>query len=105
MQPMTLLYPAIVAPDEGGRFLVKFPDLPEALTDGATRAEALAEAADCLSEALASRIIDGETIPLPTTWAEVDALPSGLGSALFDFIWTYRGDGPDQRALHPPHRS
>jgi len=45
---------------------------------------------------------DGETIPLPTTWAEVDALPSGLGSALFDFIWTYRGDGPDPTPAGAP---
>jgi predicted RNase H-like HicB family nuclease len=42
---------------------VRFPDLPDALTDGADPAEALAEAADCLSAALASRIIDGEDIP------------------------------------------
>ncbi|WP_395829367.1 type II toxin-antitoxin system HicB family antitoxin [Elstera sp.] len=91
MQPMTLLYPAIVAPDEGGRFLVKFPDLPEALTDGATRAEALAEAADCLSEALASRIIDGETIPLPSAATDgmVPVAPDqtiALKAALYDAL-------------------
>jgi antitoxin HicB len=39
--------------------------LPEALTDGADEAEALAEAADCLSEALAGRINRGEDIPPP----------------------------------------
>jgi antitoxin HicB len=60
-------YPATFDWDEeGGRFLVRFPDLPEALTDGADRQEALAAAADCLSEALASRIVDGEEIPPPT---------------------------------------
>jgi antitoxin HicB len=56
-------YPAILEPDEDGRLLVHFPGLPEALTDGANEAEALHEAADCLSEALASRIVDGEEIP------------------------------------------
>jgi antitoxin HicB len=45
---------------------VHFPGLPEALTDGADEAEELAEAADCLSEALAGRIVDGEEIPTPT---------------------------------------
>jgi len=45
--------------------VVWFPALPEALTDGADEAEALREAADCLSEALASRIVDGEEIPAP----------------------------------------
>ena len=32
--------------------LVSFPDVPEALTEGATRAEALSEAVDCLVDAL-----------------------------------------------------
>ncbi len=59
-------FPAMMEQDEGGRYVVRFPDLPEALTDGAYEGEALAEAADCLSEALASRIVDGEEIPTPT---------------------------------------
>lgn len=54
-------------PDEEGLVLVRFADLPEALTDGADLAEALVEAADCLSEALASRIVDGEEIPRPSS--------------------------------------
>jgi antitoxin HicB len=63
---MEYRYPATLQPDEEGRVLVRFLDLPEALTDGADLTEALAEAADCLSEALASRIVDGQEIPLPT---------------------------------------
>jgi predicted RNase H-like HicB family nuclease len=55
-------YPAILEPNEDRRLLVHFPGLPEAFTDGADEAEALREAADCLSEALASRIVDGEEI-------------------------------------------
>jgi antitoxin HicB len=59
-------FPARLEPDEKGRLVVHFPDLPEALTDGADEAEALAEAADCLSEALAGRINRGEDIPPPS---------------------------------------
>jgi antitoxin HicB len=59
-------YPASIEPDEAGRFLVRFPDLPEALTDGATIEEARAEAADCLTEALAGRLADGEAVPAPS---------------------------------------
>ncbi len=59
-------YPATLERDDDGRYVVRFPDLPEALTDGADEDEAIAEAADCLSEALASRIVDGEEIPPAT---------------------------------------
>ncbi len=66
MQPMQYVYPATLRRDRAGRYVVRFPDLPEALTDGATRDEALAEASDCLSEALMGRIADGEPIPRPS---------------------------------------
>jgi antitoxin HicB len=59
-------FPARLEPDEDGRLVVHFPDLPEALTDGADLAEALSEASDCLSEALAHRIKTGEDIPPPS---------------------------------------
>jgi antitoxin HicB len=45
---------------------IQFPDLPEAITGAATRAEALALAADCLEEALAGRIVRKEDIPRPS---------------------------------------
>jgi antitoxin HicB len=60
------IFPARLEPDEEGRLVVHFPDLPDALTDGADEAEALAEAADCLSEALAARIVNDEEIPSPS---------------------------------------
>jgi len=62
-------YPVHIAevagpPDERG-FAVTFPDLPEAITWGDDRAEALANAADCLDEALAARIKRRLDLPLP----------------------------------------
>ena len=66
MRATVFAYPATLTRDAAGRFLVRFPDLPEALTDGATEAEALREAVDALSEALMSRIVDGEPIPDPS---------------------------------------
>jgi antitoxin HicB len=63
----TATYPAILLPEEEGRgFHVRFPDLPEALTGGADLEETLAEAADCLAEALAGRIARGDAIPRPS---------------------------------------
>lgn len=57
------VYPAAVERDEAGYFLVTFPDLPEAGTDGETLEEALIEAGDCLAEAIAGRIARQEDIP------------------------------------------
>ena len=66
MESIILAYPATVTRDKAGRYVVRFRDLPEALTDGADEAEAIKEAADCLSEALLSRIVDDEVIPTPS---------------------------------------
>ena len=73
---MDYRYPATFEPDESGRVVVRFADLPEALTDGGDLAEALSEAADCLSAALASRIIDGEAIPAASSPAPGQRLVS-----------------------------
>jgi antitoxin HicB len=62
----TLAWPAKLISDDEGRVQVRFPDFPEALTDGADEAEALAEAADCLAEAVAARIADREDLPVPS---------------------------------------
>jgi antitoxin HicB len=62
----TLAWPAALTSDDDGRIRVRFPAFPEALTDGADEAEALAEAADCLAEAVAARIADQEALPAPS---------------------------------------
>jgi antitoxin HicB len=61
------VYPARFTPDtrEGG-FVVTFVDLPEAITQGETIEEASQEAADCLEEAIANRIVTGLPIPPPS---------------------------------------
>jgi len=49
-------YPVMLTPDEiEGGFVVTFPDLPEAITQGEDTAGALEEAADALEEAIAGR--------------------------------------------------
>lgn len=57
-------YPARLKQGADGRYLVTFPEFPEALTDGADLDEALAEARDCLEEAIAGRMNRHEAIPM-----------------------------------------
>lgn len=63
----TASYPARFLRERNGKgFHVRFPDLPEALTGGADLDDTLAQAADCLAEALAGRIARGDGIPVPS---------------------------------------
>ena len=56
-------YPVVLSTDDDGRVMAVFPDLDGAATDGADRAEALSEAADCLEEAIAGCMARREDIP------------------------------------------
>lgn len=60
------LYPVDLTDHGADAWLVAFPDLPEALTSGETRGEALVQAADCLEEALAGRIRRHDAVPHPS---------------------------------------
>jgi antitoxin HicB len=62
---MAFLYPARVT-REGNEFLVTFADVPEAITTGATREEALAMAADALVTAMDFYFEDRRAVPLPS---------------------------------------
>jgi antitoxin HicB len=62
----TFAYPAVLTAGKKGQFTVQFPDLPEAITSGRNLADALAQASDCLEEAIAGRISDGLEIPEPS---------------------------------------
>jgi len=55
---------------------IQFPDLPEAITSGKTRSDALEQASDCLEEAVAGRISDGLDIPEPSAAKTKQALVS-----------------------------
>lgn len=59
-------YPVIFAEDPAGGYVVSCQDLPELLTEGSTREEALAQALDALEEVFAARIRRGEDIPDPS---------------------------------------
>jgi antitoxin HicB len=71
-----LAYPVTLTPDEAdGGFVVTFEDLPEAITQGETLADALLEAADALEEAIAGRIRRGDLIPEPSPATDRPRVP------------------------------
>ena len=59
-------YPVRLDRQDDGYVLVSFPEVPEALTEGATEREALAEAEDCLIAALGGYIQERRDIPRPS---------------------------------------
>ena len=60
-------FPVTLTKDEiDGGLTVTFRDLPEAITQGEEREDALTEAADCLEEAIANRVINRLEIPMPS---------------------------------------
>ena len=60
---MMYRYAVKLDPEDGG-FVVTFPAFPEAVSEGDTRAEAMANAVDCLDETIAARILAREPLPL-----------------------------------------
>lgn len=69
-------YPVTLTPDPtDGGFVVTFADIPEAITQGETVAEALTEAADALEEAIAGRIRRGDAIPEPSLAEGLPMIP------------------------------
>lgn len=56
-------YPVTLTPDDNGTLLVRFPDVPEAITYGGDEASALAHAVDALETALSHYISAKRPIP------------------------------------------
>ena len=82
-------YPATLIPDPDGGFTVTFRDVPEAITEGDTKEEALLRAEDALESALAMYVAAKEPLPKPSAAerSEVMVPLSALGmakAALYD---------------------
>ena len=74
---MKYTYPVILTEDkDDGGYVVTCRDLPEAITQGDTVAEALTEVADALDEALCGRINHGRDIPEPSAERDGERLVS-----------------------------
>lgn len=62
---MQYAYPCVLASDEDG-VSISFPDIPEALTCGFDRSDALAQSVDALVTALSAYVYAREDIPEPS---------------------------------------
>jgi antitoxin HicB len=98
-----------LTPDPDGGFTVTFRDVPEAITEGDTRDEALLRAEDALESALAMYVAAKE--PLPSSEAEADEVMvplSALGMAKTALYDAMREQGVGRAELarrlrwHPP---
>jgi antitoxin HicB len=65
MVVINLDYPVVLKADPKGGFVVNFPDVPEALTQGETETEALLHAVDALETALEMYTDAGRDAPRP----------------------------------------
>ncbi|WP_425153102.1 type II toxin-antitoxin system HicB family antitoxin [Candidatus Palauibacter sp.] len=82
---MRYVYPCVLTAEENGGYSVSFPSVPEALTCGDDRDEALAMAEDALTVALGSYMQCRENIPVPDTVAgeqEMVAVPLVVAAKL-----------------------
>ena len=82
---MRYTYPCSLTPEEDGGYSVSFPDVPESLTCGDDRSEALEMAQDALTVALGMYVQGGEDIPVPsqaTDGQDLVAVPSIIAAKL-----------------------
>lgn len=82
-------YPFEVRPlseDDGGGFLITFPDLPGCMSDGESPEEAIQEGRDAFQCWMQAHIEDGRAIPQPNSGGEpgkfVQRLPKSLHARL-----------------------
>jgi antitoxin HicB len=59
-------YPVILEPQPEGGYVVTFPDVPEAVTQGEDPDEALLYAVDALATALTFYVADRKPLPIPS---------------------------------------
>jgi antitoxin HicB len=90
-----LRYPVVLSPAAEGGFVVSFPDVPEAITQGDDRAEALTNARDALETALEIYVDGNQELPAPRAPKRGQTLvsPAPLAALKFELYQTMREQG------------
>jgi predicted RNase H-like HicB family nuclease len=66
-EEVRMKYRVLIEPDEDGIFVAEVPSLPGCISQGRTRAEALANAKEAIAAYLESLEAHGEPVPPPIT--------------------------------------
>jgi len=95
-----LEYPVNLEPAEEGGFVVTFPDVPEAITQGEDWGEALLHAQDALESALSFYVSGRKDIPAPSPAnGRPVVTPSALGCAKIGVYQAMRAQGVSKAEL------
>jgi antitoxin HicB len=87
-------YPVILEQASEGGFVVTFPDVPEAITQGEDEEEALLRAQDALETALSMYVESGRDLPKPTeAQGRPTVRPGTLTCAKLALYQTMRSQG------------
>ena len=94
-----MIYMAELSDNGEGGLLVQFADVPEALTEGINRDEALANASDALEVALLGRMKDGDTIPVAKAQSGTPVTVSAQTGVKLAFYQAFKDSNMTQSAL------
>jgi antitoxin HicB len=94
-------YTVTLSADDNGTLLVTVPDIPEAMTFGHDRDDALARAVDAIETAILGRVAAREDIPRPKSrGGDSVALPA-LSAAKVELYCAMRADSIGKAELAP----
>jgi len=95
-----LTYPAQLEAEEDGGYVVTFPDFGIGVTEGDTREEALAKAADLLETMVANYMAEGWDLPAPSPVAGRPLVRlAPLVAAKAEVYWAMRAQGISKAEL------
>jgi len=92
-------YAVILEPDDNGTLLVRAPDIPEAVTFGEDREDALARAVDAIETAIMGAIAAREDLPAPTAHGSDYVTLPALTVAKIELYRAMRAEGVGKAAL------
>ncbi|ARN80284.1 type II toxin-antitoxin system HicB family antitoxin [Methylocystis bryophila] len=92
-------YAVTLVPDDNGTLLVTAPDIPEAVTFGEDREDALARAADAIETAIMGFMSAREDIPSPKAKGQDYVSLAALSVAKIELYRAMRADGVGKAAL------